>query len=215
MASAAAKHISSVMVRARTSNAPRKIPGNPRELLTWLGKSERPVATTTAPASFASHGQISGTGLAQANKIASLFMVLIHSGSITPGPDLESAITTSAPLIASGICPSRPSAFVVSQSRHLSTYSALRISRSLRCLPKMPLESTMKHFLGSAPQPKIKREQATLEAPVPMNVIFTSLIFLPTTLRALIKPAKVTVAVPCWSSCHTGISAFSRSVSKM
>src|SRR3989304_451962 len=51
---AAAKHISSVMVCARTSRVPRKIPGKPRELLTWLGKSERPVATILAPASFAS-----------------------------------------------------------------------------------------------------------------------------------------------------------------
>ena len=77
---AAAMAISSEMVRARTSNAPRKMPGNTSELFTWLGKSLRPVATILAPASFASHGQISGTGLAQANTIASFAMVLIHSG---------------------------------------------------------------------------------------------------------------------------------------
>src|SRR3989442_666158 len=59
--SAAAMHISSVIVRARTSSVPRKIPGNPSELLTWFGKSERPVAMTRAPASAASHGHISRT----------------------------------------------------------------------------------------------------------------------------------------------------------
>src|SRR3989441_471506 len=63
--SAAAMHISSVIVRARTSSVPRKIPGKPRLLLTWFGKSDRPVAITRAPASAASHGQISGTGLDQ------------------------------------------------------------------------------------------------------------------------------------------------------
>ncbi len=56
-------HISSVIVLARTSSVPRKMPGNPMELLTWLGKSLRPVATTAAPAALASHGHISGIGL--------------------------------------------------------------------------------------------------------------------------------------------------------
>src|SRR4030042_1949968 len=50
-------HISSVIVLARTSRAPRKMPGKPSELLTWLGKSERPGATILAPASLASQGQ--------------------------------------------------------------------------------------------------------------------------------------------------------------
>ena len=62
-------HISSVIVLARTSRVPRKMPGKPSELLTWLGKSERPVATTAAPASLASQGQISGIGLAQTKTI--------------------------------------------------------------------------------------------------------------------------------------------------
>ncbi len=79
----------------------------------------------------------------------------------------------------------------------------------------MPLLSTIKQRLGSAPQPKISREMATFDAPVPTKVILTSPIFLPTTFRALISPASVTVAVPCWSSCQIGISAFSRSVSRI
>src|SRR4030065_857001 len=125
MALAAAKHISSVMVRARTSRVPRKIPGNPSELLTWLSKSERPVATRTAPAAFASHGHISGTGFAHEKTIASFAIVSIHSGRITPGPERERAITTSAPLIASGILPSRFSILVIWHHFHLSSYSSL------------------------------------------------------------------------------------------
>jgi len=70
-----------------------------------LGKSERPVATILAPASFASHGQISGIGLASAKTMASLAIVLIHSGFITPGPEEETLIKTSAPLIDSATSP--------------------------------------------------------------------------------------------------------------
>ncbi len=104
--------ISSVMVLAKTSKTPRKMPGKPKELLIWLGKSERPVPTMRAPASLASQGQISGTGLAQAKTMASLAMRLIHSGLITPGPGLEAATQTSAPSRASGIPPFRRSLFV-------------------------------------------------------------------------------------------------------
>ena len=56
---------------------------------------------------------------------------------------------------------------------------------------------------------------ATLAAPQPMKAIFTSSILRLTTLRALIRPARVTQAVPCWSSCQMGISHSSRSVSRM
>ena len=43
LACAAASFISSVICFARPSNAPLKIPGKATTLLTWLGKSERPV----------------------------------------------------------------------------------------------------------------------------------------------------------------------------
>ncbi len=48
MALAAASFIDSVIAVARASKAPRKMPGNASTLLIWLGKSERPVATTAA-----------------------------------------------------------------------------------------------------------------------------------------------------------------------
>src|SRR3989475_13110834 len=97
---AAAMHISSLIILALTSNVPLKIPGNPRELLTWLGKSDRPVATILAPASFASQGQISGMGFAQAKIIESFAIADTISLGITPGPGVDIAIKTSAPFTA-------------------------------------------------------------------------------------------------------------------
>ncbi len=69
MASAAASFISSVIYVARPSSAPLKIPGNAITLLTWFGKSERPVPTTFAPAAFATSGIISGTCHGKDNRI--------------------------------------------------------------------------------------------------------------------------------------------------
>ncbi|HCC49171.1 MAG TPA: hypothetical protein DEQ38_13800 [Elusimicrobia bacterium] len=74
-------------------------------MFTWFGKSERPVATTRAPASLASQGHISGMGLAVRKQMASLFMVATHSFFITSGPGVEAALSTSAPLSASGSLP--------------------------------------------------------------------------------------------------------------
>ncbi len=118
--------MSSEIVRARTSKAPRKIPGNTNELFTWLAKSLRPVATMRAPASLASQGQISGTGLAQANTMASLAMPAIHSGLMMP--PAEKAAQTSAPRSASWIPPVSPSGFVCRQTAHCSQYSSCRSS---------------------------------------------------------------------------------------
>ena len=56
MAWAAAMFMASLMARARMSRAPRKMPGKARQLFTWLGKSDRPVATTWAPAALAASG---------------------------------------------------------------------------------------------------------------------------------------------------------------
>ncbi len=93
--------------------------------------------------------------------------------------------------------PSRCSSLVIWHSFHLSTYSALRFSISARFLLRMPLLSTIVHSAGVAPDAKIKREHATFAAPVPIKAILTSDIFLPTIFSALIKPASVTMAVPC------------------
>jgi len=44
-----------------------------------------------------------------------------------------------------------------------------------------------------------------LEAPAPKKTALTFLQSFPASLMALIMPASVTQAVPCASSCHTGI----------
>jgi hypothetical protein len=100
---AAAIFISSVMSRARISSAPRKMPGNASRLLTWFGKSERPVQTTRAPAALASSGRISGTGFAMAMTTASLFMVFTMSFERQPAT--ETPMKTSAPLMTSASWP--------------------------------------------------------------------------------------------------------------
>ena len=42
--------------------------------------------------------------------------------------------------------------------------------------------------------------------PAPLTTIRQSSLFFPVTLRALMIPARTTIAVPCWSSWKTGIS---------
>jgi len=80
----AAISISSLIFLARTSSAPRKMNGKPSTLFTWLGKSERPVATiASGRAFFASSGMISGVGLASA-KITGLGHALQHVAGHDP-----------------------------------------------------------------------------------------------------------------------------------
>ena len=103
IACAAASFISSVICFARPSNAPLKIPGKATTLLTWLGKSERPVPTTLAPAFLARSGIISGVGLAMAKRIASLFIEATSSSETMLGA--ETPMKISALFIASAKTP--------------------------------------------------------------------------------------------------------------
>ena len=69
------------------SRAPLKMPGKATTLLTWLGKSERPVPTTFAPAFFARSGIISGTGFATSDRAYSnvcrmAFQTILLSGRL-------------------------------------------------------------------------------------------------------------------------------------
>ena len=79
------------------------MPGKARRLLTWFGKSERPVQTMRAPAAFASSGRISGTGFAIAMTTGSLLMLLIISGVRLPGA--ETPMKMSLPLMTSASVP--------------------------------------------------------------------------------------------------------------
>src|SRR5512145_2530401 len=84
-ARAAASFIASDTLVARQSSAPRKMYGNPRTLLTWFGKSERPVATiASGRAVIASGYEISGSGFASANTIGRSAIVVRYSGFTVP-----------------------------------------------------------------------------------------------------------------------------------
>ena len=113
------------------------------------------------------------------------------SGVKTPGA--LTPINTSAPINASA---SKP---VCSTAN--CCFSEFR---SDRLFDKIPLESQMTIF--SAPALCSKRAIAIPAAPAPLITRATSDIALFTTLRALTKAAKVTIAVPCWSSWKIGIS---------
>ena len=93
-------------------------------MFTWLGKSERPVATTRAPPALASSGKISGVGLAQAKMMASRAMVLTISRVSAPGADTP--MNTSAPRMTSA---REPAFFSRLVRRAMSAFSGLRPSR--------------------------------------------------------------------------------------
>ncbi len=59
------------------------------------------------------------------------------------------------------------------------------------------------------------RVVATPAAPTPVSTILTSSIRLPTTRSAFTRPARTTIAVPCWSSWKTGTSSEVRSRSSI
>ena len=65
-----------------------------------------------------------------------------------------------------------------------------------------PLESHMITFLRPTAMSSLM--MAMPAAPAPLVTTLTSSSFLPTTFRALIRPARVTTAVPCWSSWKMG-----------
>ena len=60
-----------------------------------------------------------------------------------------------------------------------------------------------------------KAVQASDAAPAPATTIRQSLIWRPVSSQALISPATAMIAVPCWSSCITGMFILSRSAASM
>ena len=80
---------------------------------------------------------------------------------------------------------------------------------------RIPLESHIHMFLGLNPVASSSLAMAIEAAPAPMTAIWASSSFFPTSFMALIAPATSTVAVPCWSSCQTGILQSLLSSSRM
>ncbi len=163
-----------------------------------------------APAAFASQGQISGTGLAQAKTTARGAIWLTQSGLITSGPGREKATHTSAPTSASATPPRRSSPLLSRQTCHLCRKRSRCSWRSRRCRFKMPWLSQAITLAGSTPAAHSNRYVAMLAAPIPTSVMRTSVSDLSTNASAFVSPASATTAVPCWSSCQTGMCARSR-----
>ena len=67
----------------------------------------------------------------------------------------------------------------------------------------------MTTFSRLAPNAKYKRVQEIAAAPAPLTTILTSSIFLSESSNAFNNAAAEIIAVPCWSSCITGISSSS------
>ena len=115
---------------------------------------------------------------------------------------------TSAPLMASAsVCTSRRS---VAKKR----FCSVRFSRSL---VMTPLLSSIRMFSRRAPSDTYSLVHEMADAPAPFTTMRTSSIRLPATSRAFSSPALEMMAVPCWSSCITGMSSSSfslRSISK-
>ncbi|MPM70581.1 hypothetical protein SDC9_117536 [bioreactor metagenome] len=154
-------------------------------------------------ASIASSYEISGLGLANAKTIGFSFIVFTISLVSTPATDKPR--NTSDPATASA------SVFIF-----LEVAKGFFLSfRSVRCVLITPLESTITIFSSLAPSIMYSCVHELAAAPAPFTTIFTSSIFLPTSSRALIKPAEEIMAVPCWSSCMIGISSSAFSLSSI
>ena len=136
--------------------------------------------------------------MASANTIGDLAMLrTISCVSTLP---LDKPRNTSAPFIAS--------ASVWISVRLVAKYFFCSF-RSVRAFEITPLLSSITIFSSRAPSEIYSLVQDTAEAPAPFTTIFTSSILFPATSNALINPALDMMAVPCWSSCITGMSSSS------
>ena len=117
----------------------------------------------------------------------------------------ESPRNTSAPFSASSS---------VRMSRSVAN-RAFMPSRPGRSRLITPLLSHMTRLSGFTPSVMYILEQETAAAPAPFTTTRTSPIFFPATSSALSRAAAEIMAVPCWSSCITGMSSSLRSRSSM
>ncbi len=156
---------------------------------------------TSGRASIASSKVISGSGLAMANTMG--FFAIERIISLETTFLMDKPINTSAPSMASSS---------VWMSR-LVAKSCLYLFRFVLSLCNTPLVSSITMFSFLAPIDSRSLVQAMADAPAPFTTILTSSFFFPAISSALIQPAAVMMAVPCWSSCMMGIcnSFFRRS----
>ena len=160
--------------------------------------------STSGRLAMASSYDISGTGFASANTIGCSAIERIMS-CVSTLP-FESPTNTSAPFIASSsVCTSRLSVAK-------SFFCSVRFSLSLVITP---LESSISMFSVLAPSATYIFVHDMAAAPAPFTTIFTLAMSLPFTSSAFLSPAADIIAVPCWSSCITGMSSVRFSLSSM
>ena len=97
----------------------------------------------------------------------------------------------------------------VCTSRRSVAKNFLLSVRFLRSEVITPLLSSIKIFSLRAPKAMYNLVHDVAEAPAPFTTMCTSSIFFPATSRAFSSPALEMMAVPCWSSCITGMSSSS------
>ena len=153
---------------------------------------------------MASSYEISGTGFASAKTIGLSAIERIMSWlRMLP---FESPTNTSAPLMASSrVCTSR-------RSVAKKAFCGVSFSRSLVITP---FESIIRMFSFRAPRAIYNLVHEMAAAPAPLTTMRTFSMSLPATSRAFFSPAAEMMAVPCWSSCITGMSSVRLSRSSM
>ncbi len=120
--------------------------------------------------------------------------------------DTISAIESPTKTSASTMASSKVSIFLSVANSFLDS---ARLSASFRMTP---LLSSMTIFSSFAPNALYNLVHETAAAPAPLITIRTSDIFLLASSNAFNKAAAEIMAVPCWSSCMTGISSSSFSL---
>ena len=119
---------------------------------------------------------------------------------------LDNPTNTSAPTMASSkVCTSR-------RSVANSFFCSVSFSLSLVITP---FESIMMIFSFTAPSAQYNFVHEMAAAPAPLTTILTLEISLPATSSAFFNPAAEMMAVPCWSSCITGMFRFFFSLSSI
>ena len=132
-------------------------------------------------------------------------MVRSISGDTTPPTERPRKISA----------PSRASASV--EMARVVANSAFSADRFLREWDITPFESHITTFSGRMPRLIYRRVHMMAAAPAPLTTRRTLSMSLPWICRALMSAAPVIIAVPCWSSCITGMSHSAlrrRSISK-
>ena len=135
-------------------------------------------------------------------------MDLTISPVSTPGADTP--MKASAPRMTSPSAPLRLCGFVSFAISSLTGF--MPSSRPSQIAPRRSQSVT-----STKPAESSRRQMEIAAAPAPEMTTRTSSFCLPTTFSALVMPASVMIAVPCWSSWKMGMSQHSlslRSISK-